>query len=157
MMDFEKFDAMVDLEGLKSDIAAASAGNESRERKDVPHGTYEVGIEKLELTTTKTSGKPMVTCWFRVLSDGEFNNQMIFMNQVCTQGFQIHIVNDFLRSLFPAGADTPTIEFESFSQYANLLLDVAEAIDGRYEYALKYDENAKGYNTFTIEEIFELE
>lgn len=156
-MDFEKFDAMVDLEGLKNDIAAAASGDENRERKEVPHGIYEVAIEKLELTTTKTSGKPMVSCWFRVLSEGEFNNQMIFMNQVVSQGFQIHIADNFLKSLFPEGAESPDIKFDSFSQYAQMIMDVAEAIDGHYEYALRYDENAKGYNTFTIEEIFELE
>lgn len=153
-MDFEKFDEMVDLEGLKNDIAAASDGN--GERKDVPHGTYEVSIEKLELTTTKMSGKPMLTCWFRVLSEGESLGQLIFMNQVVTQGFQIHIANDFLKSIV-VGADAPVITFESFTQYAQLIADVAAFIDGKFEYALQYSQNAKGYDVFEIEEIFELE
>ena len=155
-MDFEKFDAMVDLEGLKADIAAASDGSNSGERKEVPHGTYEVAIEKLELTTTKTSGKPMVTCWFRVLSEGEYLGQMIFMNQVVSQGFQIHLANEFLKSIADA-PDAPKVTFESFSQYAQLIMDIAEYIDGRFEYALHYGENTKGYDTFEIEEIFELE
>lgn len=156
MMDFEKFDEIVDLEGLKADIAAASDGGNSAERKDVPHGTYEVAIEKLELTTTKTSGKPMVSCWFRVLSEGEYLGQMIFMNQVVSQGFQIHIANEFLRSIADA-PDAPTITFESYSQYAQLIMDVAEYIDGKFEYALRYGQTPKGYDTFEIEEIFELE
>lgn len=155
-MDFEKFDAMVDLEGLKADIAAASDGSNSGERKEVPHGTYEVAIEKLELTTTKTSGKPMVTCWFRVLSEGEYLGQMIFMNQVVSKGFQIHLANEFLKSIADA-PDAPKVTFESFSQYAQLIMDIAEYIDGRFEYALHYGENTKGYDTFEIEEIFELE
>lgn len=154
MMDFEKFDEMVDLEGLKADIAAASNGD--AERKDVPHGMYEVAIEKLELTTTKTSGKPMVTCWFRVLSEGEYLGQMIFMNQVVSQGFQIHLANDFLRSIC-VGPDAPTITFESFTQYAQLIMDVAKYIDGKFEYALNYGKTLKGYDTFEVEEIFELE
>ena len=155
-MDFEKFDEMVDLDGLKADIAAASNGGSGAERKDVPHGTYEVEIEKLELTTTKTSGKPMITCWFRVLSEGEYLGQMIFMNQVVSQGFQIHLVNEFLRSIADA-PDAPTITFESYSQYAQLIMDVAEYIDGKFEYALHYGQTPKGYDTFEIEEIFELE
>lgn len=156
-MDFEKFDEMVDLEGLKADIAAASnCGGNGAERKDVPHGMYEVAIEKLELTTTKTSGKPMVSCWFRVLSDGEYLGQMIFMNQVVSQGFQIHLVNEFLRSIAD-GPDAPTITFESYSQYAQLIMDVAEYIDGKFEYALLYGQTPKGYDTFEIKEIFELE
>lgn len=72
------------------------------------------------------------------------------MNQVVTQGFQIHIANEFLRSL-DSGID---IEFESYSQYAQLLMDVAEAIDGQLEYAVEYGER-KGFNTFTIAEVFE--
>ena len=155
-MDFEKLDEMVDLEGLKADIAAASNGGNGAGRKDVPHGMYEVAIEKLELTTTKTSGKPMVTCWFRVLSEGEYLGQMIFMNQVVSQGFQIHIANEFLRSIADA-PDAPKITFESYSQYAQLIMDVAEYIDGKFEYALHYGQNPKGYDTFEIEEIFELE
>ena len=156
-MDFAKFDSMVDLDGLKADIAAASSGNEMCERKEVPHGTYEVAIEKLELTTTKTSGKPMLSVWFRVLSEGEYNNQMIFMNQVVTQGFQIHIADEFLKSLVADAPDAPEVTFESYSQYAQLIMDVAEFIDGKFEYALDYGENAKGYDTFEITEVFELE
>ena len=155
-MDFEKFDEMVDLEGLKADIAAASNGGNGSEHKDVPHGMYEVAIEKLELTTTKNSGKPMVTCWFRVLSEGEYLGQMIFMNQVVSQGFQIHLANEFLRSIADA-PDAPKITFESYSQYAQLITDVAEYIDGKLEYALNYGQTPKGYDTFEIEEIFELE
>lgn len=155
-MDFAKFDSMVDLDGLKADIAAASEGNETHERKEVPHGTYEVAIEKLELTTTKTSGKPMLSAWFRILSEGEYNNQMIFMNQVVSQGFQVHIANEFLKSI-AVGDDAPDVTFESYSQYAQLIMDIAEYIDDRNEYALAYGENAKGYDTFDITEVFELE
>ena len=97
-MDFSKFDKMVDVEGLKKDIEAAEA-NGSGGFKPVPHGSYEVAIDKLELTETKQTGKPMATCWMKIVSDGEYKGQRIFMNQVITQGFQIHIMNEFLRSL----------------------------------------------------------
>ena len=74
------------------------------------------------------------------------------MNQVVTKGFQIHIANEFLRSL----GTNIDIRFESFSQYANLIADVYEAINGNFEYALEYGES-KGFNTFEITEIFEVE
>ena len=74
------------------------------------------------------------------------------MNQVITRGFQIHIVDEFLRSL-----DTDIdIVFESYSQFNELLMDVFEAIDGNFEYGLKYGEN-KGFNTFEITDVFEVE
>ena len=98
----------------------------------------------------------MVTCWFRVLSEGEYLGQMIFMNQVVSQGFQIHLANEFLRSIADA-PDAPKITFESYSQYAQLIMDVAEYIDGKFEYALHYGQTPKGYDTFEIKEIFELE
>lgn len=36
------------------------------------------------------------------------------------------------------------------------LMDIAEEIDGKYEYGLDYGENSKGYNTFKIVDVFEV-
>lgn len=147
-MNWEEFDKQVDLDGLKEDIENNTGGN----YKEIPHGNYEVAITKLELDTSK-KGDPMVKVWFKIVSDGEYNGSLIFMNQVITKGFQIHVVNDFLRSL----ETDIDIDFESYSQYAELLLDVFEAVNGNYEYALKYGKTEKGFNTFEITEVFELE
>lgn len=145
-IDFSKFDKKVDLEGLKKDIEESS----SNDFKEVPLGTYEVAITKLELGES-SKGDPMVKVWFKIL-EGEYKGSLIFMNQVVNKGFQIHIVDEFLRSL-----DTDIeIAFESYSQYAELLADVYEAIEGNFEYALEYGEN-KGFNTFKITDVFEVE
>lgn len=146
---WEQFDKAIDVEGLKADIAEAAENGKSF--KEVPHGQYEVKIEKLELIASK-AGDPMVTVWLKVV-DGEYEGSMIFMNQVITRGFQIHIMNEFLRSL-ESGIE---IEFKNYSQYGQLLMDVHEAIDGKYEYALVYGQNNKGFNTFEILEVYELE
>lgn len=148
-MDFSKFDKSMDLEGLKHDIEEAQE-NGGGDYKEVPHDKYEVEITKLELTVSK-KGDPMLTCWMKIL-EGEYENSLIFMNQVVTQGFQIHIANEFLRSL----GTEHDVEFESYHQYANLILDIAEEIDGKFEYLVDYGEN-KGFNTFKIEEVFEVE
>lgn len=145
-MDFSKFDKQVDLEGLKKDIED-SANNDF---KEVPHGNYEVAITKLELAESK-KGDPMVKIWFKVVN-GEYKGSLIFMNQVITRGFQIHIVDELLRSL----ETDIEISFESYSQYNDLLMDIFEAIDGNFEYGLKYGEN-KGFDTFEITEVFELD
>lgn len=150
VVDYNKFDKKFDVEGLKNDVATAAESGGGGTREEVPHGTYEVKIEKLELAESK-KGDPMVSCWMRI-QEGSFKNSIIFMNQVITQGFQIHIANEFLRSL-GSGID---IEFESYSQYAQLLMDVHESIDGELEYLVDYSQNTKGYNTFTIEDIFEV-
>lgn len=144
-MDFSKFDQKVDLEGLKKDIEDSA----NSDYKEVPYGNYEVAVTKLELSESK-KGDPMVKVWFKIVS-GEYKNSLIFLNQVITQGFQIHIVDELLRS-FETDID---IHFDSYSQYAELLADVYEAIDGSFEYGLKYGEK-KGFNTFEITEVFEL-
>lgn len=145
-MDFSKFDKMVDLEGLKKDIEDSASGD----FKEVPHGNYEVAINKLELGESK-KGDPMVKIWFKILA-GEYNGSLLFMNQVITRGFQIHIVDEFLRSL----ETDIEIHFESYSQYNELLMDVFEAVDGNFEYGLQYGEN-KGFDTFKITDVFEVE
>ena len=145
-MDFSKFDKMVDLEGLKKDIADSADGD----FKEVPLGTQEVAITKLELGESK-KGDPMVKIWFKIL-EGEYKNSLLFMHQVITQGFQIHIVDELLKS-FETDVD---VHFESYSQYADMLLDVFEAVDEKLEFALEYGEN-KGFNTFKITEVFEVE
>lgn len=146
---FEQWNNNVDLEGLKKDIETAKAGNSDREFEKVPHGTYEVKVDKIELKATK-KGDPMVSVWFTIL-EGQYKKQKLFMNQVITQGFQIHIVNDFLRSM----GTNLDVEFIDYQQYADLLLDVAEACDEqKLEFAIKYEDN-KGYDKFTITEVFE--
>lgn len=145
--DFSKFDSQVDIEGLKHDIQDA-ATNGGGDFKEVPLGAYEVKIKKLELKLSK-KGDPMVSCWMQIL-EGDYKGQLLFMNQVVTKGFQIHIVDEFLRSL----ESGELICFESYSQYAQLLMDIAEAIDGKKEYALEYGEK-NGFNTFKITEVFD--
>lgn len=149
-IDFSKFDKQVDLDGLKNDVKEAEENGGTGNFKEVPLGTYEVAITKLELGESKKHD-PMVKVWFKIL-EGEYKNSLLFMNQVITQGFQIHIVDEFLRSL----ETDVEIGFESYSQYAQLLMDVYEAVNGNFEYGLKYGEN-KGFNTFEITEVFEVE
>ena len=144
---FEKWNSNVDLAGLQKDIKDAQDNN--KEFELVPHGEYEVKLDKLELKATK-KGDPMVSAWFTIL-EGKYKKSKLFMNQVVTQGFQIHIVNEFLRSM----KTDIDVDFEDYKQYAELLLDVAEFCDeNNLEFAIKYEDN-KGYDKFTITEVFE--
>ena len=47
------------------------------------------------------------------------------------------------------------IEFEGYTHFADLVLDVAEEVDGNFEYLVDYDPEA--FNTITIKEVFELD
>jgi hypothetical protein len=144
---WDKFDKAIDTEGLQKDVQDAAENGLSF--KEVPHGKYEVRIDKLELVESK-AGDPMVAVWFKVLA-GEFKGSLIFMNQVITRGFQIHIVNEFLRSL-ESGLD---VEFKSYAQFGQLLMDVHEVIDKKLEYALEYKKGKKDFSTYEIVEVYE--
>lgn len=152
---FEQWDKQVDMDGLQKDIQEAK-NNSGGDYPEVPHGKYEVSIEKMELKATKKDGSPMVSIWMKIC-DGEFKGSMIFMNQKITQGFQIHIVNEFLRDLIQDCADAPDVEFKSYSQYANLLMDIHELIAEQFEYAVDYGVTKKGFDTFEITDVYALE
>lgn len=149
---WDEFDNSIDTEGLQNDVKDAAENGGTR--REVPHDTYEVKIDKLELVKSK-KGDPMVTCWMKII-EGEYKNSLIFMNQVINQGFQIHIVNEFLRDLVSEMEEPIDIEFKTYRQYGGLLMDVMEAIDGNFEYNVDYGEN-KGFNTFKIEDVYVLE
>lgn len=144
---FEKWNSNVDLAGLQQDVKDAQENNKEFEK--VPYGEYEVKVDKMELKASK-KGDPMVSIWFTIL-EGKYKKSKLFLNQVITQGFQIHIVNELLKSM---GTDL-AIEFVDYKQYADLILDIAEECDkNNLEFAIKYEDN-KGYDKFTITEVFE--
>lgn len=147
---WDKFDEAIDTKGLQEDVKEA-AENGTGSFKEVPHGEYEVEVNKMELIASN-HGDPMVTIWFKVVS-GEYKGSLIFFNQVITQGFQIHIVNELLRSM-DTGLD---IEFENYNQYGNLIMDVMEEVDGKLEFALKYSKGKKDFSTYEITEVYEVE
>lgn len=141
-MNFEKFDEIVDLQGLRQDVL------DNTGYKKVPYGTYEVEVAKMELTESK-AGDPMVSIWFKIVR-GECSGQFLFFNQVVTKGFQIGIVNELLNNM----RTNQNIEFMSFTQYSKLLENIFEEINGKIEFALDYNER-KGYDLFRITEVFQ--
>ncbi len=141
---WEKFDKEIDKD-MQKQIEEA----ENSEFKEVPLGDYEVKVDNMELKISK-SGNPMVSIWFKIVA-GEFKNNLLFMNQVINMPFQIGIANKILRALDP----NKNIEFETYSQYANLIMDIYEEIDGKFEYAIRYGEK-KGFSTFKVLDIFEV-
>lgn len=146
-VDFSKFDRNIDVAGLKADLLNVK---DDASFDEVPHGQYEVKIKKMELKESK-KGMPMVSIWFEIVA-GDFKNRLIFMNQVVTQAFQVHICNDLFKS-FDTGLE---IKFENYVQYSGLIFDLAEEIESQgLSFNLDYGEK-KGFNTFKILEVFEI-
>ena len=152
MSIFDKWNKSIDTEGLKKDIAEADANGGTGEYKEVPVGSYEVKVEKIELKES-SKGDPMVSFWFRILT-GDFQNSMLFWNQVITQGFQISQLNRFIRSM--KAVNDSMVEFKDYGQYNDLLLEVFEATDtDGLEYLIEYKKNSKGFPIYTIKEVYE--
>ena len=150
---FDKWNKSFDVEGLKKDVAEADKGQQNTgDYPEIPVGTYECKIEKLELKEN-SKGKPMVSGWFRILS-GDHENKLMFMNQVITEGFQISIVNRFLKSLEAVDADM--IEFKDYGQYNDLLMDIMEAVDGHLEFLIEYKKSKKDFAVYTVKEVYEV-
>ena len=152
---FDKWDKEIDTTGLAADVQEA-AENGSGQFKEVPHGDYEVAIQQMELKASK-KGDPMVSIWFKIVEDGEFKNSIIFFNQVITQGFQVHIVNEMLRMMVSEMAEAPVVEFVSYNQYGNLIMDIFEEINENFEYVLAYKKGKKDFSTYEIKEVFVLD
>lgn len=148
---FAKWNNTVDVEGLKKDFENAQNNTGSTsDRVEVPLGTYEVAVTKLELKESK-KGDPMVSIWFKVLA-GEYKDQIIFYNKLMTKGFWIHQNVELVRS-FETGVN---VDFEGFEQFHNTLGDVLNAInDQNLEYALEYTKNNKGFEEYRITEVFQ--
>lgn len=148
---FDKWNKSIDVEGLKEDIAEADKNGGQRDFEEVPEGDYEVSIDKIELKES-SKGDPMVSIWFKIL-EGEFKNSRLFMNQVITKGFQISQMNRFIKSM--EVFDDDEVEFQNYSQYNDLLMDLFEQVDAdNRQYLLSYTKNKKGFSVYKIKECY---
>ena len=152
-MDFTKFDDQVDVKKLAHD-AKEAVENGNGDFPTVPAGLYLVKLEKLELGSTK-DGRPMVKGQFRIL-EGEYKKQCLFYNRVIfgtkNDANMIAAVIGFLNNLEPSDEVDP-IEFKCYSQFADLILDVAEDVCEAMQYDVEYDPDA--FNSIHITEAFE--
>ena len=174
-MNWAQLDKKVDFDKLNDDIKEAKENGGTGDYKELPPGYYIVTIEKLELGETKDH-RPMVRWQFRTvdaatqedleasdIKDDNFaatnffdtyngkKKPCLFMNRVVygtkNDGNMIQSVIGWLEKLeceFP-------ITFESYSQFNDLIMDVAEDIDG-VEMLVKYDE--KAFNNVSIVEVY---
>lgn len=147
---FEKWNKGIDKDFMES-LDAQESGEGSGFEK-VPNGTYEVKVSKMEIKSSK-KGDPMFSAQFKIIGEKDSRKgQSIWMNQLVLQPFQIHIVNELLRSL-DSGIE---VEFKNYAQYNDLILSIAEAIETqKLEYAIEVGETEKGFATYKITDVFD--
>lgn len=158
-MDFSKFDKQVDLDQLQKD-AEEAAKNGMGDYPEIEDGTYVGKFEKLELGETK-DGRPMFKAMFRI-TEGDHKKSCLFMNRVIygtkNDSSMIGSVVGFLDKLDAYDIDGERIDtsFKSYSQFSEMIMDVAEAIDDMgLEYEIAYKKDA--FNNISIEEVFDPE
>lgn len=157
--DWGKFDKQVDTEALAADVEEVEKNGGLGDFEPVPDGAYEVEVEKMELKTSK-AGDPMLSIWFKIL-EGDFEGQRIFYNKVMQPqndrafGLQVHQNNEMLRGLWDCEKDD--VKFTGFADYAELVMDIHEDIDGKYEYLISKATDKNGYDQLSVEEVYEVE
>lgn len=159
-IDFSKFDKQIDRDQLKNDIADAKKNGVST-NKEVPAGIYMCDLERLELGTTK-DGRPMVKGMFRIIGDEDgnkcdFTKWCLFYNRTIygtkNDAGMIAGAITFLEELEPSD-DVGNIVFEDYSQFAELIMDIADDVSGEMRYVIDYDPDE--FNSVSISDAIEV-
>lgn len=143
----------IDFKALSNEVADLIAAQEQRtqkrEFKQVPVGTYDVKINKMDIRRDKND-EPTFFVSFKVLN-GEFKDEYIPYFQKITLAFQLKIMVDFLRDL-KSGVDINVKEYD-LSDYELLVFNIFNAVKDVYEFKLDYSLNEKGYKKYKIVEV----
>lgn len=148
-IDFAKFNKAFPADKMKKELKEAKENGGAT----LPDGEYTCKLEKMELGES-SKGALMIKAMFRI-TKGDHKKQCIFKNCVLTgtknDGFMLHKANEFLESL-DSGEE---ITFEDWEQYNDLILDVAEAVQGDgLQYVVKLTKNGQ-YQDFEIIDILD--
>ena len=156
-VDFNKFDKMVDTNELKKQMSAAP------EYDDVPKGIYMAAIEKMEIKETKSKDGLLFAVQMGITETLDapkkqdkrkiFFNRKIFGNKTTDKwndGIAIKGVISWIEKLLD---EDDTIEFESYSQFADEVLDIYQDVCPQIVLKIEYDPDA--FNSVSILEVFD--
>lgn len=124
----------------------------------VPADKYEVEVATLEIKGTKADNRPMLAASFKILS-GKYKNRRLFQNYVL-QGTRndermIQLAIDFLMFLNSGLSYYKDLRFKNYEQFAQLVQQVKEAVDGKRKYGVIYDPDE--FNSIDIVECYDLD
>lgn len=155
---FDKYADKINADELKASQQEIKDNSGGGQREEVPVGKYEVKVDKLECKMSKQNNL-MVSIWFRIMT-GKFEKSVIFYNGVFNQDWMRHRVAKILSDLLDDGDRTAEINLilksNNMATINDFCMDIHESIDGRLEYLLDYG-LSKGYNTYAIKEVFDVE
>lgn len=158
MSIFDKYASKINADELKASQKEIQENANGGDYPEIPLGKYEVKVKQMECKKSK-NGNPMVSIWFQILK-GKFEKSMIFYNSVFYEDWMRHRVVKMLSSLLDDDSHEAEINLilksNDVDYINNFLMDVHESIDGQLEYLLDYGEK-KGYNTYDIVEVFDVQ
>lgn len=144
--------------------------NNSGDYPEIPHDVYVVEIGSLEKkdgtvvhegleNRQSKKGDMMISIVFRIL-EGEFSDQLIFYNKLySTHDFMRHQNAELLSALIDQPNMKPVIneilKSDNQDDINDLCNEVLDIVSG-HEYTLDYNVTNKGYDTFTITEVFDV-
>ena len=157
MSIFDKYASKINAEELAASQQEITQNAGGGNYKEVPVGKYEVKVEKMEAKMS-TKNNPMVSIWFKILN-GSYKDSMIFYNGVYHEDWMRHRVVDFLSAILDDDAHKAEINLilkdSNINEVNDFVMDIHEQVDGTFEYLLDYGLK-KGFNTYTIEEVFDV-
>lgn len=152
-MDFSAFDKQIDINKLKQDAEEIKKNGGTGDFSEIPAGTYNAKVEKLELGATK-DGRPMLRAMFRII-EGDYKKYCLFFNRVLfgtkNDANMIAGAMTWLESLEPSEEVGPIV-FNGYSDLGELVMDIAEDISD-LEYEVEYDPDE--FNSISITAVFE--
>jgi hypothetical protein len=77
----DAYDSNIDLEQFDEDFAEAEV-EVDREFEQIPDGKYQVSVESVELTRSRTSGNPMLKWALRVIAPQQFQGRLLWRNNM---------------------------------------------------------------------------
>lgn len=155
-INFEEWNKQFGGEAAVKEIEKAKEN--SGDYSELPEGTYICKLEKLELGESK-AGKPMVKAMFRIV-EGSHRKQCVFYNGVMVandpqyNGFMMHKVLEFLRSL--QVLEDLDVTFDgNFEHFNDMLLDIAEAAEEDHLKFEIFKEKEGDFDKITVTDVFE--
>lgn len=156
MANYDEWDKMVDGDELAKELETLESGG-SGEYWQAPDGEYEVSLEDLKIKGSKKDNAPYVAFVFKIVA-GEHKNKKIYVNEVFSLPFKIHEGDEMMRKMVSenGGRDIQSdeIKYKNMKQYAGVLADVLESVNGKREFLLKVGSNSKGYQNYKIEKVY---
>lgn len=149
----ENFNNVMNIE----DIKKLFESNESTEKKtysDLPAGSYEVAIDKLEFQKENQWGNASLNVTFKILV-GDYEGRLMFYTQNFNTGYGVRLTKDFLNSL---KSSVPVV-FEDYDQFTKLVEDIKADITPKHEYLVELSyqvSKGKSYKNYKITKVYDI-